>query len=192
MNRTTRSAGAEPSGERLLPTGFDLERLPRLPVAELRRLWTEHLGSRTPPPQQRRVLIRELAWRVQERHFGGLDPETADLLKAAIRRAAAALRARTPEAGDMVPGPDAPPTRPGRTRGPSIARGLSTSSRLLRKWGGRTHEVEVLDGGRKFRYRGEEFRSLSEIARQITGSHWSGPRFFGLTNRRKPGEEPDA
>ena len=50
----------------------------------------------------------------------------------------------------------------------------------------------MLDGGRMFRYRGEEYKSLSEIARQITGSHWSGPRFFGLTNRRKSVEEPDA
>lgn len=192
MNRMTRSPGAEPSGESHFPDGLDLEGLPRLPVAELRRLWTEHFGSRTPPSQQRRVLIRELAWRVQVRHFGGIDPETANLLKAAIRRAAAAIKARASGAGDIDPGPDSPLTRPGRTRGPSIARGLSTSSRLLRKWGGRTHMVEVLDGGRKFRYRGDDYRSLSEIARQITGSHWSGPRFFGLTNRRKPGEEPDA
>jgi hypothetical protein len=45
--------------------------------------------------------------------------------------------------------------------------------------------VEVLEGGKSFRYRGEEFKSLSEIARLITGARWSGPRFFGLTNRRK-------
>jgi hypothetical protein len=55
---------------------------------------------------------------------------------------------------------------------------LKPGTRLLREWGGRTHSVIVLDGG--FEYDGSRYRSLTEIARRITGAHWSGPRFFGL------------
>ena len=57
----------------------------------------------------------------------------------------------------------------------------SIGSRLLREWNGATYEVEVLDTG--YRWRGEVWSSLSAIAREITGTKWSGPRFFGLTKR---------
>jgi len=62
---------------------------------------------------------------------------------------------------------------------------LKPGTRLLREWGGRTHTVIVLDEG--FEYDGERYRSLTEIARHITGAHWSGPRFFGL---REPAAKP--
>ena len=55
---------------------------------------------------------------------------------------------------------------------------LAPGSRLIREWRGRTHTVEVLDRG--FRCDGKQYRSLSAIARAITGARWSGPRFFGL------------
>ena len=55
---------------------------------------------------------------------------------------------------------------------------LAPGSRLIREWRGRTHTVDVLDSG--FRCDGKQYRSLSEIARAITGGRWSGPRFFGL------------
>ena len=106
----------------------------------------------------------------------------AKLLKAAMRSAVASLKARP--AGLEGLGP--PPIR--RT---AAARSLQTSSKLLRTWRGRVHEVEVLDSGKRFRYRGQEFRTLSEVARFITGTHRSGPRFFGLTNRRRNNEEAD-
>jgi hypothetical protein len=54
-------------------------------------------------------------------------------------------------------------------------------TRLIRQWHGEVHEVAVLDGG--ISYRGQRYRSLSQVARAITGVHWSGPRFFGLTGR---------
>ena len=54
----------------------------------------------------------------------------------------------------------------------------NTGARLVREWNGRTHEVEVLEDG--FLWRGKRFRSLSAIAREITGARWSGPRFFGV------------
>lgn len=68
----------------------------------------------------------------------------------------------------MLSGKRLPPTRPS----------LETGSRLRREWGGRVHEVDVLGAG--FRYNGRDYRSLSEIARAITGTRWNGPRFFGL------------
>jgi hypothetical protein len=55
---------------------------------------------------------------------------------------------------------------------------------LVRDWGGQAHAVLVLESG--FEYQGQRYRSLTEIARRITGAHWSGPRFFGLT--RAPGD----
>ena len=56
--------------------------------------------------------------------------------------------------------------------------GLKPGGRLLREWNGVTHSVEVIEGG--FRWSGETYRSLSSVARAITGARWSGPRFFGL------------
>ena len=61
--------------------------------------------------------------------------------------------------------------------------GLRPGGRLLREWNGVTHVVDVTDGG--FMWRGMRYRSLSKIAREITGAHWSGPRFFGLTGTPK-------
>ena len=57
-------------------------------------------------------------------------------------------------------------------------RRVAAGARLVREWNGRTHEVEVLAEG--FLFRGRRFRSLSAIAREITGARWSGPRFFGV------------
>lgn len=61
---------------------------------------------------------------------------------------------------------------------PSAAPSLTPGTRLLRQWRDRTHEVTVLAHG--FEYEGQTHRSLSAIARQITGTPWSGPAFFGL------------
>lgn len=65
------------------------------------------------------------------------------------------------------------------------ARGtLASGGRLLREWNGTTHVVDVTGEG--YLWQGQSYRSLSAIARQITGAHWSGPRFFGLTKTSKP------
>lgn len=144
----------------------DLDRLPEMSLAELRALWTGHMG-RARPPTQPRLMVRELAWRVQEARHGGLDAQTRRLLSAAVR---AVQR-------DHNEGRQAP-----RRAKPSIG-ALPPTSRLVRVWKGVAHGVEVLEGGRSFLYRGERYGSLSEIARMITGTNWSGPYFFGLTTR---------
>ena len=61
-------------------------------------------------------------------------------------------------------------------------RGIEPGGRLLREWDGVTHSVEVIEAG--YRWNGQTFRSLSSVARAITGAHWSGPRFFGLAEQR--------
>jgi len=64
------------------------------------------------------------------------------------------------------------------------SRGLQPGGRLLREWNGVTHVIEVAEDG--YLWQGTRYRSLSAIAREITGAHWSGPRFFGLTGTARP------
>ena len=68
------------------------------------------------------------------------------------------------------------------TSAPSLQ--LKPGARLLREWNGKVHEVSALEDGR-YAYAGKVWRSLSEIARVITGVRWSGPRFFGTRDRKR-------
>lgn len=61
---------------------------------------------------------------------------------------------------------------------------LKPGGRLIREWNGITHVIDVTESG--YSWKGQKYRSLSAIARSITGAHWSGPRFFGLTNETSP------
>src|ERR1700676_1800743 len=102
---------------------------------------------------------------MQERAHGGLAPA----IKRQLRGLAAEVEANG--AGAFAP---ALLLRPG--------------TRLLREWGGRTHTVIVLDEG--FESEGERYQSLTQIARRITGAHWSGPRFFGLRKASAQSADP--
>ena len=130
---------------------------------DLRRRWTE-VSRRSPPKHTSRdMLLRGLAYRLQEKALGGLKPAT--------RRRLSKL------AGQLEAGAD--PQAPAPRR-------MKSGARLLREWRGEMHHVTVVDKG--FEYRGRPYRSLSVIAREITGTRWSGPRFFGLTDRsQSPG-----
>jgi hypothetical protein len=64
---------------------------------------------------------------------------------------------------------------------------LPEGVKLVRQWGGRTHEVNVLKEGRCFRYQNQNYKSLTQVAKVITGAHWSGPRFFGLHRCKEMG-----
>jgi Protein of unknown function (DUF2924) len=132
--------------------------LEALTTADLRIEW-KRLYRATPPTRlSRDLLIRGVAYRVQERAFGGLSPNT--------RR-----RLRSPSATSN------------RRGGPAaIPVGLKPGAKLVREWHGRVHTVNVLDRG--FDYQGQSYRSLTRIARRITGAHWSGPVFFGI--KRQP------
>ncbi|MGE3109554.1 MAG: DUF2924 domain-containing protein [Phycisphaerales bacterium] len=162
---------------------IDVESLADLSIANLRDLWSKHMG-RAAPPAQKRLLIRELAWGAQERVHGGLDAETRRLLDRAIRTA---TKGGVPSNGEVRDDAHTPATKR-RSRGAASTVRTSSSdlppaTRLSRVWRGVRYEVYVLDGGRQFRYRDQTYGSLSEIAREITGTRWSGPRFFGMTTR---------
>ncbi len=141
-------------------------------MAELRQLWAQHVGKND-PPALKRLLIRNLAWRLQESARGGLDAETRRLLRAAIRRAGDGSTSSNGRAARRIKVRSRPK--------------LNTGTRLVRTWRGRTFEIVVLDDGKRFEYRGQIYRSLTEIAEKITGAHWSGPRFFGLHRVRAIG-----
>ena len=151
---------------------IQLESLGTHDKAELRQLWAQHVGKND-PPALKRLVVRELAWRLQESVRGGLDAETRRLLRAAIRRA-----------GDRSTPSNGRAARRIKVRSRPK---LNTGTRLIRTWRGRTFEVVVLDDGKRFEYRGQVYRSLTEIAEKITGAHWSGPRFFGLHRVRAVG-----
>ena len=122
-------------------------------AAQLRYRW-EEMGEGAAPRVPPTILRRLFAQHLQERRLGGLPA----LLLRELKRVAE-------EGADNAP-------RPVRTQ-------LVPGTRLVREWNGRTISVDVLEKGCAFDNR--SWRSLSEIARHVTGAHWSGPRFFGLT-----------
>ena len=125
--------------------------------AEWRRLYRSH-----PPLHIRRdLLVLAIAWKLQERVHGGLTT--------AQKRKLAGIAEELRRNGDL-------------SAGPAIR--LKPGLRLVREWRGETHDVLVLEDG--FEWNGKRRRSLSAIAREITGTHWSGPRFFGLKRRPMP------
>lgn len=116
----------------------------------LRVAWTKAFNN-APPHFQSMIFMRKaLIWDEQCRRFGGLSAD----LKRALNSTAS---------GKSVKG-TAPAIRPG--------------TQLVREWNGRQYQVDV--GDDEFFMNGERFRSLSAIALHITGTNWSGPRFFGL------------
>ncbi len=125
------------------------------PSAALRQAWERLYGRAAPGALSPDFLRRDTAYRQQADQHGGLSAE-------ARRRLA-----------DVASGDPARVPQP-RTATPRIKPG----STLLREWHGRTYTVLALDQG--FEMAGQRFVSLSEVARHITGAHWSGPRFFGL------------
>lgn len=132
-----------------------------LDTSALRMRWGEAFGG--PPPKRtgRNLLLRALAYHVQTEAMGGLRPATRRRLARAVEDIASG-RAPVPTPSAIKPG-----------------------TRLLREWQGVTHEVIVLEEG--VQYRGETWTSLSAVAREITGTRWSGPLFFGLKGRRHDG-----
>ena len=168
---------------------LDVERLADFSIADLRDLWLKHMGRAT-PPSQKRLLIRELAWRAQERVHGGLDAETRRLLDRATRMA---TKDGVPSDGEDSDNAQTPEMKR-RSRGAASTVRTSSSdlppaTKLSRVWRGVRYEVYVLENGRRFQYRDQTYGSLSEIAREITGTRWSGPRFFGMTTREGVSDE---
>ena len=137
-----------------------LAALQTLPTAELKQQWRELFG-REPPPFNRPYLVSRLSYRVQELAYGGLKPET---------------RARLEAHGEQLDGGNVVLRRVRADVRPIAG------TRLVREHGGVEHTVTVLPDG--FEWEGRPYRSLSAIARAITGTRWNGWAFFGLQNRR--------
>jgi hypothetical protein len=121
----------------------------------LNQTWRALFGSERPRRVCGNLLIKALGYRLQENAIGGLKPSTRRLLERWGRNGS--------QRGPLA--------EPARTQ-------LKAGTVLVREWHGVSHRVTVLDDG--FDFRGERFRSLSEIARKITGVRWSVPLFFGL------------
>jgi DUF2924 family protein len=136
-----------------------LTRLPKLDLRELREEWRFLYKADASPHLSRELLIRAVAYRMQEVALGSLRPEP----QRQLRQIAQELKS-----GGQATRRLRPQLKPG--------------TRLLREWQGRTYEVLVLDDG--FSWQGAHHRSLSAVARKITGTAWSGPLFFGLKQTR--------
>jgi len=142
----------------------EIARLRGLGLQRLRARWRTSLGRDAPPHLVRHLLFAMLAYRLQTETMGDLDAATVRFLKHV----------------DLAPTKQAavPLTQAFEQR----TRNLSPGTVLTREWSGRHHRVTVVDRG--FVWEGRTYRSLSEIAKAITGTKWNGPRFFGLRDKK--------
>jgi Protein of unknown function (DUF2924) len=138
------------------------------PTPDLKAMWRELFGGE-PPAFNRVFLESRLGYRIQELAYGGLKPETVKRLEALC--------------GEIDNGN--PVMRRIRAGQKPIA-----GTRLIREWQGVEHAVTVRDDG--YEYRGAPYKSLSSIARAITGTRWNGWVFFGLKNTRAGEAKVDA
>ena len=136
-----------------------LSRLPQLDLGELRQEWRALYKAEASPHLSRELLVRAVAYRMQEIALGGLGPGRQRQLRQIAQQFKETGAATTPRRPELKPG-----------------------TRLVREWQGRTYEVLVLDGG--FSWQDTHHRSLSALAGKITGTAWSGPLFFGLKPNR--------
>jgi len=125
---------------------------------DLLALWQKLFDRPANPALRREVIVPILAYRLQENAYGGL-------------KASAARQLRTLVEGE----------RNGSEQGGLPVMRGKVGTRMVREWKGKLHEVSVLPEG--YEYNGQTYRSLSVIAREITGTRWSGPAFFGLRQR---------
>jgi hypothetical protein len=140
----------------------EIANLPSLGPPELKERWKRLYGIDPPAKISRDLMRRAIAYRLQERALGELKATSRRLLE----RVAEDTRTRRPVDTGQVR-----VVKPGTT--------------LIRQWNGATHQVTVLRDG--VLHRNQRDHSLSEVARLITGSRWSGPLFFGLKSRAKEG-----
>jgi hypothetical protein len=143
-----------------------LSELDSLSTQDLRARWRT-LYSKDPPRFKRQFLIKHLAYRIQEIAYGGLDDNTRERMDELLDDAGYDVLGR--KVNEAVR----------RTRKNTIVPGAV----IKREWHGEQHEVIALAGG-GFEYRGMPYRSLSAVARAITGTRWSGPLFFGLRGEK--------
>ena len=133
----------------------ELDRLPTMPIADLRKRYRELFRTEPPKAFGPDLLRRSIAHRIQEQAYGGLSASARRLLDQLVKAALAKPNGRL-----------------------ELPRRIKSGSELVRTWKGKTYRVMVMAEG--FAHDGRNFASLSEIASEITGTKWNGPRFFGL------------
>ena len=156
----------------------------------LAALWSDLLRSPVPPKTSQDMMRRVIAWELQAKQHGALPAKVRrELAKVARQEAVAGRGGKTSggvaqsRTGDEGAAPDARTLKAGAKRGARpLPLGPVPGTRLVREWNRVTHVVEVTETGAT--WNGQHWRSLSAVAREITGAHWSGPRFFGLTGKR--------
>jgi len=141
-----------------------LAELPTMSPAQLRAKWRE-CWRKLAPDIGPDLLRRGIAWKLQARVYG----DVPNQIKRELERAAERLRK-----GEQLVSSSRPSLKPG--------------TRLVRSWQGKVHHVLVLDEG--YEYDGRRFTSLTQVASAITGTHWSGPSFFGLKKRKPVSRAP--
>jgi hypothetical protein len=143
----------------------ELDRLPTMPIAQLRLRYREAFRTELPKAFGPDLLRRSIAHRIQEKAYGGLSASTRRLLDQLVKAAIAKPNGRL-----------------------ELPRRIKPGSELVRTWKGKSYRVTVMADG--FAWDGRTFAALSEIASAITGTRWNGPRFFGLRSPSRQ-EGPD-
>jgi len=133
----------------------ELDRLPTTPIADLRKRYRELFRAEPPKAFGPDLLRRSIAHRIQEKAYGGLPREHQRLLDHLVKAAQAKPNGRI-----------------------ELPRRIKPGSELVRTWNRQSYRVVVMEKG--FAWEGRTYSSLSEIAFEITGTKWNGPRFFGL------------
>lgn len=140
----------------------EIAALPAMNIAQLQAKWRSTLKEAPPPHIRKQLLVPLLAYKMQEKVYGGLKPD----VKRRLRELTAGFKCDPRKATNKFRDPLS----------------IKPGTRLIRQWNCQTHRVIVGEDG--FEYKGELYKSLSVIARLITGTRWSGPLFFGLKGGR--------
>jgi hypothetical protein len=135
-----------------------IAQLPTLSRTQLLPVWAENFTIPPPPKLRKELMVPILAYRIQERQFGGLS-------HSARRQLQEIARTLPGKGGRRIEAASAP----------------VSGTKLIRVWRSQVHEVLATDEG--YHYRGQRYASLSKIAKVITGTHWSGPAFFGTKGK---------
>jgi hypothetical protein len=138
----------------------EVERIQTLKLDEVRALWRDTFKKEVPKALTRDLLVRTLCWHIQEKAFGGHSTAIIKLL--------AGYAKGRPSESDRL-------------------RRLKPGTELVREFEAERHTVVITGEG--FRWRGEDYPSLTAIARAITGTNWNGPRFFGLREAADGGDD---
>ena len=144
----------------MTPIARQIRDLKDMSFTELKQLWRDYYQTE-PPPYRRGFMAHALAYRIQELTYGGLASKAENHLNDLLA-AAKGTKTKRRVAPAKIP---------------------VAGTRLVREWKGERYEVVILENG--FEFAGRKWNSLTAIAREITGTHWNGPVFFGLRRERE-------